>query len=88
MHPLYSQLKPSHRRAVDVLSGILRIANGLERGHRQNVQSITARLEPERIVLEALTQIEPDIELWAACGLKEWLEEVLGKPVVIEARFR
>ncbi|RXK87574.1 Ppx/GppA family phosphatase [Chlorobaculum sp. 24CR] len=87
-HPLYSQLKPSHRRAVDVLSGILRISNGLERGHRQNVQSITARLEPERIVLEALTQFEPDIELWAACGLKEWLEEVLGKPVVIEARFR
>jgi exopolyphosphatase/guanosine-5'-triphosphate,3'-diphosphate pyrophosphatase len=87
-HPLYSQLKPSHRRVVDVLSGILRIANGLERGHRQNVQSITARIDQERIVLEALTQFEPDIELWAACGLKEWLEEVLGKPILIEARVR
>lgn len=87
-HPLYNQLKPSHRRAVDVLSGILRIANGLERGHRQNVQSITARIDQEHIVLEALTQFEPDIELWAACGLKEWLEEVLGKPILIEARVR
>ncbi len=87
-HPLYNQLKPSHRRAVDVLSGILRIANGLERGHRQNVQSITARIDQEHIVLEALTQFEPDIELWAACGLKEWLEEVLGKPIMIEARVR
>lgn len=82
-HPLYNQLKPSHRRAVDVLSGILRIANGLERGHRQNVQSITARIDQEHIVLEALTQFEPDIELWAACGLKEWLEEVLGKPILL-----
>jgi exopolyphosphatase/guanosine-5'-triphosphate,3'-diphosphate pyrophosphatase len=87
-HPLYSQLKPSHRRAVDVLSGILRIANGLERGHRQNVVSITARIEPDRIVLEAITKFEPDIELWAAESLKSWLEEVLRKPIEIEARVQ
>jgi exopolyphosphatase/guanosine-5'-triphosphate,3'-diphosphate pyrophosphatase len=85
-HPLYSQMKPSHKRAVDVLSGILRIANGLERGHRQNVVSITVRIEPEKIVLEVLTRFEPDIELWAAESLKSWLEEVLGKPIEIEAR--
>jgi exopolyphosphatase/guanosine-5'-triphosphate,3'-diphosphate pyrophosphatase len=87
-HPLYSQLKPTHRRAVDVLSGILRVANGLERGHRQNVQSITARLQPERIVLEALTRFEPDIELWAVESLKPWLEEVLAKPILFEARIQ
>jgi exopolyphosphatase / guanosine-5'-triphosphate,3'-diphosphate pyrophosphatase len=87
-HPLYFQLKPSHRRAVDVLSGILRVANGLERGHRQNVQSITARLQPERIVLEALTRFEPDIELWAVESLKPWLEEVLAKPILFEARIQ
>ncbi|NTV66307.1 MAG: Ppx/GppA family phosphatase [Chlorobaculum sp.] len=87
-HPLYSQLKPTHRRAVDVLSGILRISNGLERGHRQNVQSITARLQPERIVLEALTRFEPDIELWAVESLKPWLEEVLAKPILFEARIQ
>ncbi|MBN1928957.1 MAG: Ppx/GppA family phosphatase [Chlorobiaceae bacterium] len=84
-HPLYSQLKPSHRRAVDVLAGILRVANGLERGHRQNVQSITVHDEPKRIVLEILARNEPDIELWAAEGHKEWLEEVVGKPVVFKA---
>ncbi|HHE31633.1 MAG TPA: Ppx/GppA family phosphatase [Chlorobaculum parvum] len=84
-HPLYSQLKPSHRRAVDVLSGILRVANGLERGHRQNVISLTVRDEPKRIVIDALTRFEPDIELWAVSGHKRWLEEVLGKPVEIKA---
>jgi exopolyphosphatase/guanosine-5'-triphosphate,3'-diphosphate pyrophosphatase len=84
-HPLYAQLKPSHRRAVDVLSGILRIANGLERGHRQNVLSIVADIGEERIVLDAVTKFEPDIELWAAESLKSWLEEVLGLPILIEA---
>ena len=84
-HPLYGQLKPSHRRAVDVLSGILRIANGLERGHRQNVISITARIGEDRILLDAVTKFEPDIELWAVDELKSWLEEVLLRTILIEA---
>jgi len=87
-HPMYAQLKPSHRRAVDVLSGILRIANGLERGHRQNVLSISAAIGEQRIVLEALTRFEPDIELWAAESLKSWLQEVLGREIAIEARMQ
>lgn len=87
-HPLYSQLKSSHRRAVDVLSGILRVANSLERGHRQNVISLTVRDEPKRIVIDALTRFEPDIELWAVSGHKRLLEEVLGKPVEIKAAVK
>ncbi|NTU52565.1 MAG: Ppx/GppA family phosphatase [Chlorobiaceae bacterium] len=87
-HPLYGKLKVSHRRAVDVLSGILRISNGLERGHRQNVVSITARCEPARIVLDVLVKYEPDIELWSADELKSWLEEVLQKPILIEASIQ
>ena len=87
-HPLYAQLKPSHQRAVDVLSGILRIANGLERGHRQNVQSISAHIGELQIVLEAVTKFEPDIELWAAESLKSWLEEVLDRSIRIEARVQ
>jgi exopolyphosphatase/guanosine-5'-triphosphate,3'-diphosphate pyrophosphatase len=87
-HPLYAQLKPSHRRAVDVLSGILRIANGLERGHRQNVVSMTAVIDDSRIVLEAVTKFEADIELWAVESLKSWLEEVLDRTILIEARVQ
>jgi exopolyphosphatase/guanosine-5'-triphosphate,3'-diphosphate pyrophosphatase len=83
-HPLYSQLKPKHKRGVDVLTGILRVANGLERGHRQNVIAIDSYIEPERIVINVSTRFEPDIELWAADSLKSWIEQVLQKPVVIE----
>jgi len=87
-HPQYAQLKPSHQRAVDVLSGILRIANGLERGHRQNVRSITASIDERLILLDAVTKHEPDIELWAVEALKSWLEQVLGRDIVIEARVK
>ncbi len=87
-HPLYAQLKPAHRKAVDVLSGILRIANGLERGHRQNVTSVKAAFDEHRIVLTVATKFEADIELWAAESLKSWLEEVLCRTILIEAQVQ
>jgi exopolyphosphatase/guanosine-5'-triphosphate,3'-diphosphate pyrophosphatase len=79
----YSLLKPKHKRAVDVLSGILRLANGLERGHRQNVQSLDAAVNGRVITLRLKTRFEPDIEIWAADQLKSWLETVLQKSITI-----
>jgi exopolyphosphatase/guanosine-5'-triphosphate,3'-diphosphate pyrophosphatase len=87
-HPLYAALKPSHREVVDVLSGILRIANGLERGHRQNVQSLSVSIDDSRIVIELVTRFDPDVELWAVDALKPLLEGVLGKAIEIRARVQ
>ena len=84
-HVAYSQLKPVHKRAVDVLSGILRLANGLERGHRQNIQNIQVTVKASVITLHVTPQFEPDIEIWAAEQLKSWIETVLQKTIVIEA---
>ena len=83
-HTAYNILKPMHKRAVDVLSGILRLANGLERGHRQNIQDITVEVKGSAITLHLKTLFEPDIEIWAADLLKPWLETVLQKTIAIE----
>ncbi len=83
-HTSYSLLKPLHKRAVDVLSGILRLANGLERGHRQNIQSIDVVVRGGAITLRLTTHFEPDIEIWAADQLKPWLENILQKTIHIE----
>ena len=83
-HTGYSILKPQHKRAVDVLSGILRLANGLERGHRQNIQNINVEVKGSAITLHLKTLFEPDIEIWAADLLKPWLETVLQKTIAIE----
>lgn len=84
-HAAYSILKPSSKRAVDVLSGILRLANGLERGHRQNIQKIHVTLKGSVITLHLTPRFEPDIEIWAAEHLKSWLETVLQKTIIIDA---
>ena len=84
-HDAYSQLKPGQRRAVDVLSGILRIANGLDRGHRQNIISVEADIADSMVTVYLQAIDKPDIEIWAADRMKEWLETVLGKSIRFEA---
>jgi exopolyphosphatase/guanosine-5'-triphosphate,3'-diphosphate pyrophosphatase len=82
-HTGYSLLHPSSRRAVDVLSGILRLANGLERGHRQNIQKISVEVKGKAITIFLKTRFESDLEIWAADLLKPWLETVLDKTITL-----
>lgn len=84
-HAAYSMLPSASKRAVDLLSGILRLANGLERGHRQNVQKINVEVTATTIILHLKTRFEPDIEIWAADLLKPWLEKLLNKSIILEA---
>ncbi len=84
-HTAYNLLKPEHKRAVDLLSGMLRIANGLERGHRKNIQKVSVEIRERDITLRLKSRCEPDIEIWAADLLKPWLETVLDKTITIEA---
>ncbi len=84
-HAAYSILKPMQKRAVDVLSGLLRLANGLERGHRQNIQNVTVTVKGSVITLHVTPRFEPDIEIWAAEQLKSLIETVLQKTIIIEA---
>lgn len=82
-HTAYSLLQPASKRAVDVLSGILRLANGLERGHRQNIQKISVEVKGKVITLSLKTRFESDLEIWAADLLKPWLETVLDKTITL-----
>jgi len=84
-HEPYSQLKPRQQRVVDVLSGILRVANGLDRGHRQNIVSIEAKIRDSRITIGLQSRLHPDIEIWAAERMKPLLEGVLGKTIGFES---
>ncbi len=80
-HELYAQLKPRQQKTVDVLAGILRIANGLDRGHRCAIRSIHAEIDDARIDFGLMSRDEPDIEIWAADRMKSWLESVVGRTI-------
>lgn len=65
-HDEFRLLKPEERKAVLQLAPLLRIADGLDRGHRQLVESISCQVKAEetRILVEGRPGIE--LDLWAA----------------------
>lgn len=83
-HVEYWALKPEIRARINKLSGILRVADGLDRSHFQNVIDLEVHKKGEGLVLTIKTLDEPHLEIWGATRKSHLLSEVLGKKVVIE----
>jgi exopolyphosphatase/guanosine-5'-triphosphate,3'-diphosphate pyrophosphatase len=83
-HFHYKILDPKHRLMVRLLAGVLRIADHLDRGHRNFVDSV--RLETDKHVVRMLVFASDtvDIELQSAMNERELLEQTLDRPLMIE----
>jgi exopolyphosphatase/guanosine-5'-triphosphate,3'-diphosphate pyrophosphatase len=87
-HLEYANLPEADQRVVKILSGILRIAAGLDRTRagaisRLRVDNESAD-EPLRILVEATPGADTDLEVYSARNRKDLLEEALGVSVEIE----
>ena len=87
-HPEYAALHETDQRVVEILSGLLRIAAGLDRTRCGAVSRL--RVEgggdgkPLRILVETAPGIDADLELYSAHNRKDLLEQALGVDVEIE----
>ena len=90
-HPEYANLPEEDQRVVEVLSGILRIAAGLDRTRSGAVSRLRVDGgapgggEPLRILVETAPGADADLELYSARNRKDLLEVALGAPVEIQA---
>lgn len=83
-HAEYSELPPRSKRVVRALAGILRVAEGLDRGHRQVVNHVRCELSPERLRIQVFAADDTDLELWAARRKCSLLASVLDRNVEID----
>jgi exopolyphosphatase/guanosine-5'-triphosphate,3'-diphosphate pyrophosphatase len=88
-HPGFQKLSSDeHREMVRMLSGFLRIADGLDRGHLSLVHRIQATNERGNLVIalkpksDALRTLE--LEIWGADRKKQLFEEVFGRQVIFK----
>ena len=84
----FARLSNADQAVVRRLSGLLRVADGLDRGHTAAVAQVATRLTRERLSIQATPrapQTDLSIEIWAASRKADVLEKVLGRRVVIEA---
>jgi exopolyphosphatase/guanosine-5'-triphosphate,3'-diphosphate pyrophosphatase len=85
-HPEFARLESEDQELVRALAGILRVAIGLDRSHDQRVEEVHTSVRDGALVV-GLVPAGPaplDLELFAASERRGLLEEVLGRPVVLE----
>lgn len=83
-HEEYWKLSTSTRKRIKKLSGILRVADGLDRSHYQNVKDLEVVSGKETININIWTEGEPYLEIWGASRKSELLKEMTGKTIQIE----
>ncbi len=87
-HPEFGALKPEERARVRRVAAILRVADGLDRGHVSAVESVRVRLLPGRVLVDAAPRFastDLKLELWGAQRKADLLEELLDREVVVRA---
>lgn len=86
-HEEFALLSTDEQEAVRRVSGILRVADGLDRGHTAAVDRITVALEHGKCVIRAsprLKNADVSLEVWGAQRKSDVLARMLGCDVVIE----
>ena len=83
-HAAFAALPRADRRAVEVLSAHLRLADSLDRSHRQVVKGLTVKSRGDSLVVQAHVAGDTSLELWGMPRQAELLSRVLGARVRVE----
>lgn len=83
-HKHYNKLEPGVKDRVNKLSAIMRIADGLDRSHYQNVRSLDVQKGEDTIEIRIKTESDPQLEIWGAMRKSALFEEVTGKKLRVK----
>lgn len=82
-HTHYSKLPKEDKQRIKKLSAIIRIADGLDRSHYQNVQGMIVEKNRSEVTIKLKTESEPQLEIWGAMRKNALFEEVTGRTLKI-----
>lgn len=82
-HAEYWKLKAGVRKRIKKLSAILRVADGLDRSHYQNVKHLQVYSETDQIRMNIRTEGAPYLEIWGAERKSDLFKEMTGKKLTI-----
>ena len=84
----FARLSAGDQAIVRRVSGLLRVADGLDRGHTASVDRITARVTRGRCVIRAFPRLkgsDVSLEVWGAEKKSDVLANVLDRDLIVEA---
>jgi exopolyphosphatase/guanosine-5'-triphosphate,3'-diphosphate pyrophosphatase len=83
-HADYARLPEEQQRLVDELAALLRLANGLDRSHFQNVIHLDADVTDDALRLTVQTKSDPQLDVWAAERGAGLFRRTFGRPVAVD----
>ena len=83
-HPSYESLDADTRRAVVLLTPLLRLADSLDRSHDRRVENIQVALKNGNVVVTLDPGVESDLEVWAAGRVAGCFREVYRVDLSLE----
>jgi exopolyphosphatase/guanosine-5'-triphosphate,3'-diphosphate pyrophosphatase len=83
-HAEFGALPKPARGVVRVLAGILRVADALDRSHRQAIRTLTVAERGGTLRIRGEATGDCELELWGVLRRTPLLEEALGLPVRVE----
>jgi exopolyphosphatase/guanosine-5'-triphosphate,3'-diphosphate pyrophosphatase len=86
-HPDYMALEPADRERVKKLAALLRIADGLDRGHYANVDHLRTITRKDTVSLRIFSIADPALELWAARHKTDLFELTYNRQVKFTDRL-
>ena len=87
-HEEFAALPKEIRKRIMRLSGLLRVADGLDRSHYQNVKDLSVELNSKTCTIIIQTIDEPSLEIWGAMRKSHLLSQVLKRKVEVVAMER
>lgn len=81
--PRFGALSPTDRERVRRLAAVLRVADGLDRGRRAVVDSVTVEPGPQLVLLRVHATGDPELALWGARRRRDLFEKVFARDLEI-----
>jgi exopolyphosphatase/guanosine-5'-triphosphate,3'-diphosphate pyrophosphatase len=72
------------QRRVRQLAALVRISEGLDRSHFQNVTALRAKLTPDALALSISTKADPQLEVWSGSEEGAMFEDEFGRALEVE----
>ncbi len=81
--PAYRRLTEGQQRRVCELASILRIAEGFDRSHFQNVVALRTLLDDKQFAITIETQGDPQLERWGGMKDRGLFEDTFARTVLV-----
>ncbi len=85
-HEVFQLLEVEDRRAVMLLTPLLRLAVALDQSQEQKVERVETIVGEQSVELRLYSQADVDIEQWSAQQVGEVFQGVYGKPLVVKVK--